>query len=142
MYSRANLAFEDPAAPRFLFLDKKGIGGYLKAVVEYDINGAVPDNDFCINIIPVPFDPAQRQRFGRPRNPRKSAKHIRRRPGHGSDSRRPGTLGTSYRKKHDGAVCYLRLQRLLGRHFRRAAVGRLHHWGDLRIGAEYIHGTR
>ena len=37
MYSRTNLAFEDPAAPRFLFLDKKGqvalgIGGYLKAV--------------------------------------------------------------------------------------------------------------
>lgn len=69
MYSRANLAFEDPAAPRFLFLDKKGtvalgIGGYLKAVAEYDINGAVPDNDFCTNMIPVPFDPAQRQRFG------------------------------------------------------------------------------
>ena len=35
MYSRENLAFEDPAAPRFLFLDKKGevalgIGGYLR----------------------------------------------------------------------------------------------------------------
>ena len=24
LYSRLNLAFEDPAAPRFLFLDKKG----------------------------------------------------------------------------------------------------------------------
>ncbi len=46
MYSRENLAFEDPAAPRFLFLDKKGevalgIGGYLKAVGEYDFDGAV-----------------------------------------------------------------------------------------------------
>lgn len=69
MYSRANLAFEDPAAPRFLFLDKKGtvaigIGGYLKAVAEYDVDGAVANNDFYTNMIPVPFDPAQRQRFG------------------------------------------------------------------------------
>lgn len=69
MYSRKNLAFEDPAAPRFLFLDKKGvvalgIGGYVKAVGEYDLRGALDDNDFCVNKIPVPFDPAQRQRFG------------------------------------------------------------------------------
>ncbi len=69
MYSRENLAFEDPAAPRFLFLDKKGevalgIGGYLKAVGEYDVNGAVDNNDFYTCKIPVPFDPAQRQRFG------------------------------------------------------------------------------
>lgn len=69
MYSRANLAFEDPAAPRFLFLDKKGtvalgIGGYVKAVGEYDLCGAVDNNDFYTNKIPVPFDPAQRQRFG------------------------------------------------------------------------------
>lgn len=69
MYSRENLAFEDPAAPRFLFLDKKGevalgIGGYLKAVGEYDFNGAVDNNGFNTNAIPVPFDPAQRSRFG------------------------------------------------------------------------------
>lgn len=69
MYSRENLAFEDPAAPRFLFLDKKGevalgIGGYLKAVGEYDFDGAVDNNDFYTNKIPVPLDPAQRQRFG------------------------------------------------------------------------------
>lgn len=69
MYSRANLAFEDPAAPRFLFLDKKGavalgIGGYVKAVGEYDMRGALDNNDFYTNKIPVPFDPAQRQRFG------------------------------------------------------------------------------
>ena len=64
-----NPAFEDPAAPRFLFLDKKGtvalgIGGYLKAVGEYDFDGAIDNNDFVTGAIPVPFDPAQRQRFG------------------------------------------------------------------------------
>ena len=69
MYSRTNLAFEDPAAPRFLFLDKKGvvalgIGGYVKAVGEYDLCGAINSNDFITNMIPVPFNPAQRQRFG------------------------------------------------------------------------------
>lgn len=69
MYSRTNLAFEDPAAPRFLFLDKKGevalgIGGYLKAVGMYDFDGAVDNNDYITNLIPVPNDPAQRQRFG------------------------------------------------------------------------------
>lgn len=69
MYSRENMAFEDPQAPRFLFLDKKGevalgIGGYLKAVGEYDFDGAVDNNDFYTNMIPVPNDAAQRQRFG------------------------------------------------------------------------------
>lgn len=69
MYSRMGLAFQDPAAPRFLFLDKKGavalgIGGYLKATGEYDFDGAVDNNDFYTNMIPAPFDPAQRQRFG------------------------------------------------------------------------------
>lgn len=69
MYSRTNLAFEDPAAPRFLFLDKKGevalgIGGYLKAVGMYDFDGAVDNNDYITNLIPVHNDPAQRQRFG------------------------------------------------------------------------------
>lgn len=69
MYSRANLAFEDPAAPRFLFLDKKGtvalgIGGYLKATGMYDMRGAVDNNGFYTNKIPVPVDPAFRERFG------------------------------------------------------------------------------
>lgn len=69
MYSRANLAFEDPAAPRFLFLDKQGkvalgIGGYLKAVGMYDFDGAINNDEFLTNLIPVPNDPAQRQRFG------------------------------------------------------------------------------
>lgn len=69
MNSRIGLAFEDPAAPRFLFLDKKGavalgIGGYFKAIGEYDFDGAVNNNDFYTNLIPVPFSAAQRQRFG------------------------------------------------------------------------------
>lgn len=69
LYSRENLAFNDPAAPRFLFLDKKGevalgIGGYMKAVAMYDMKGAVDDNGFYTNMIPVPFNPAQRNRFG------------------------------------------------------------------------------
>lgn len=69
MYSRENLAFEDPASPRFLFLDKKGkvalgIGGYLKAVAMYDFSGAIDNNLFVTNMIPAPFDPAQRNRFG------------------------------------------------------------------------------
>ncbi len=69
MYKHINQAFEDPAAPRFLFLDKKGavalgIGGYVKAVGEYDFCGAIDNNSFVTNEIPVPFDPSQRQRFG------------------------------------------------------------------------------
>lgn len=69
MYSRANLAFEDPDAPRFLFLDKEGtvalgIGGSLRAIGSYDMDGAIMDNEFITNEIPVPFNPAQRQRFG------------------------------------------------------------------------------
>lgn len=64
-----NKAFEDPAAPRFLFLDKKGtvalgIGGYVKAVGMYDVDGAVDNDGFYTNQIPVPLDPSQRQRFG------------------------------------------------------------------------------
>ena len=55
MYSRTNLAFEDPAAPRFLFLDKKGqvalgIGGYLKAVGMYDFDGTDDDHDYITNV--------------------------------------------------------------------------------------------
>lgn len=69
LYSRENLAFEDPAAPRFLFLDKKGrvalgIGGFVKGVGMYDVNGAIDNNGFDTYEIPTPFSPAQRQRFG------------------------------------------------------------------------------
>lgn len=69
LYSRENMAFNDPAAPRFLFLDKKGkvalgIGGSLKATAMYDFNGAIDNNEFVTNQIPVPFNPAQSERFG------------------------------------------------------------------------------
>lgn len=69
MYSRENLAFEDPSAPRFLFLDKKGkvalgIGGNLKAIAMYDFDGAVNENGFTTFDIPVPLNPGQRQRLG------------------------------------------------------------------------------
>ena len=69
LYSRLNLAFEDPAAPRFLFLDKKGevalgIGGYVKATGMYDFMGAIDNNGFVTNEIPVPLNPARRNRFG------------------------------------------------------------------------------
>lgn len=69
LYSRENLAFQDPSAPRFLFLDKKGtvalgIGGYLKATAEYDFDGAVDNEGFVTSLIPVPMNPAQRNRFG------------------------------------------------------------------------------
>lgn len=69
MYNRINAAFEDPQAPRFLFLDKKGavalgIGGYMKAVGMYDFRGAVNSNGFYTCDIPVPNSPAQYSRFG------------------------------------------------------------------------------
>ncbi len=69
MYSRANMAFQDPAAPRFLFMDREGkaalgIGGYVKATAMYDFDGAIASNGFTTNLIPVPFNPAQRNRFG------------------------------------------------------------------------------
>ena len=69
MNSRINKAFEDPESPRFLFLDKQGkvalgIGGYLKAMGMYDFDGAIDDNSFVVNKIPVPMNPEQRQRFG------------------------------------------------------------------------------
>ena len=68
LYSRENMAFQDPSAPRFLFLDKKGqvalgIGGYLKATAMYDMDGAINSNGFSTYDIPVPLNPAQRQRF-------------------------------------------------------------------------------
>lgn len=68
-YSRENLDFSDPDAPRFLLLDREGrvafgIGGQLYAVASYDIRGAVDGPDFATYDIPVPSNPAQRERFG------------------------------------------------------------------------------
>lgn len=69
LYSREGMAFDDPGAPRFLFLDRQGkvalgIGGYVEAIGMYDVDGAIDDNGFTTYEIPTPFNPAQRQRFG------------------------------------------------------------------------------
>ena len=49
--------FHDPGAPRFLLTDRKGrfalgIGGYVKAVGEYDFGGISDDVDFYPSLIP------------------------------------------------------------------------------------------
>lgn len=69
LYSREGLAFSDPAAPRFLFLDREGkvalgIGGFVKAIGMYDFDGAINSPGFSTYNIPVPANPALRQRFG------------------------------------------------------------------------------
>lgn len=69
LYSPNDLHFQDPGAPRFLFLDRKGklalgIGGYVKGQMMYDFDGAIDDNGFTTYKIPVPLDPAERNRLG------------------------------------------------------------------------------
>lgn len=69
LYSREGLAFSDPAAPRFLFLDREGkvalgIGGFVKAIGMYDFDGAINSPGFSTYSIAVPANPALRQRFG------------------------------------------------------------------------------
>lgn len=68
-YSRENLAFNDPDAPRFLFLDREGkvvfgIGGQLYATGSYDFKGAVDGPGFETFDISVPDNPANRSRLG------------------------------------------------------------------------------
>lgn len=68
-YSREDLAFNDPDAPRFLLVDRKGqivfgIGGQLYATASYDFNGSVDGNGFTTYDIPTPNNSADRQRFG------------------------------------------------------------------------------
>ncbi len=69
LYSREGMSFDEPGAPRFLFLDREGkvalgIGGYVKGVGSYDFDGAIDGSGFETFDIPAPFNPAQRQRFG------------------------------------------------------------------------------
>lgn len=70
IYSRDNLYFNEPGAPRFLFFDKEGkiafgIGGSVKGTAHYDFNGAIGEGpDFTTYDIPVPADPANRQALG------------------------------------------------------------------------------
>lgn len=69
LYSARDLNFQDPRAPRFMFLDRKGevalgIGGYIKGTTSYDFHGAIDDGpNFTTYQIPVPANPAMRNRF-------------------------------------------------------------------------------
>lgn len=69
LYDTSDLHFNDPSAPRFLFLDRKGkvalgIGGYIKGTVQYDFNGAIDDGaSFTTYDIPVPANPALKNQF-------------------------------------------------------------------------------
>ncbi|MCM1349045.1 MAG: porin [Firmicutes bacterium] len=69
LYDTNDLHFSDPAAPRFLFLDREGkvalgIGGYIKGTLQYDMDGAIDDGaSFTTYDIPVPMNPAQRNQF-------------------------------------------------------------------------------
>lgn len=69
LYSRDELAYNDPSAPRFLFLDREGraalgIGGGINAVAMYDMKGAIDNEGFVTYDIPTPANPALRNRFG------------------------------------------------------------------------------
>lgn len=69
LYDTKDLHFQDPRAPRFLFLDREGntalgIGGYVEGVAQYDFCGSIDDNGFTTFQIPVPRDAARRNRFG------------------------------------------------------------------------------
>ncbi|MBD5324289.1 MAG: hypothetical protein HDS02_05570 [Bacteroides sp.] len=69
LYNPVNAHFSDPNAPRFLFLDREGkvafgIGGYVKGTLSYDFCGAIDQgSDFITYDIPVPVNPAMRNRF-------------------------------------------------------------------------------
>ncbi len=68
LYDTKDLHFQDPGAPRFLFLDREGntalgIGGYVEGLVSYDFCGSINNDGFATVDIPVPYNPAQRNRF-------------------------------------------------------------------------------
>lgn len=68
LYSRENLDFHDPQAPRFLFLDREGkallgIGGYVLGTMSYDFDGAIDATGFDTYDIPVPFNPSMRNAY-------------------------------------------------------------------------------
>ena len=67
-YDTRSLHFQDPRAPRFLFIDQKGraalgIGGYVKGTMSYDFNGISDSKDFIPFDIPAPSNPAERSQF-------------------------------------------------------------------------------
>ena len=68
IYEANGLHFQDPRAPRFLFLDRKGrvalgIGGYVKGTMSVDMNGISNSPDFVTADIPVPKQPNMRNQF-------------------------------------------------------------------------------
>lgn len=68
MYEANGLHFQDPRAPRFLFLDRKGrvalgIGGYVKGTMSVDMGGISDSPDFVVNKIPTPPQPDMRNQF-------------------------------------------------------------------------------
>lgn len=68
MYEANGRHFQDPRAPRFLFLDRKGrvalgIGGYVKATLSCDIGGIANNRDFVTADIPTPPQPDMRNQI-------------------------------------------------------------------------------
>lgn len=69
IYNQQDWHFSDPQPPRFLFVDRQGraalgIGGTVKGEVGYYFSGAINDgSNFTTYDIPVPADPAHRQRL-------------------------------------------------------------------------------
>ena len=68
MYEQNGRHFQDPRAPRFLFIDRTGkvalgIGGYVKGTVSADMDGISNSLDFVTSDIPVPTQPATRNQY-------------------------------------------------------------------------------
>lgn len=68
MYEANGIHFQDPRAPRFLFLDRKGrvalgIGGYVKGTMSVDMAGIADNTDFVTATIPAPAQPDMRNQF-------------------------------------------------------------------------------
>lgn len=68
MYEANGLHFQDPRAPRFLFMDRKGkvalgIGGYVKGTMSVDMDGISDNLDFVTADIPAPKQPDMRNQF-------------------------------------------------------------------------------
>ncbi|MBE6286795.1 MAG: hypothetical protein E7099_01195 [Mediterranea massiliensis] len=68
MYEANGKHFQDPQAPRFLFIDRKGkvalgIGGYVKGTLSLDMSGISDNPDFVTADIPVPSQAAKRSQI-------------------------------------------------------------------------------
>ena len=68
MYEANGQHFQDPRAPRFLFMDKEGkvalgIGGYVKGTMSVDMDGISDNLDFVTADIPAPPQTNMRNQF-------------------------------------------------------------------------------